>query len=143
MSSPVKVLIIDDDREISSTLRAVLESAGFVVAVANNGKEGQRQITEFAPRRVSTEMMRPQRGGFPVLEFIRQLPHPPRVIMITANEGGRQKEDAEMLGAVDYLRKPFAMDQFLDAVLRALGMPTGNVAVPETDPAKARKSRSK
>jgi DNA-binding response OmpR family regulator len=125
MSEPVKVLIIDDDREISSTLRAVLESAGFVVAVANNGKEGQRQITEFAPR------------------FIRQLPNPPRVIMITANEGGRHKAYAEMLGAVDYLRKPFAMDQFLDAVLRALGMPTGGVAVPEAEPAKSKKSRTK
>jgi DNA-binding response OmpR family regulator len=143
MSEPVKVLIIDDDREISSTLRAVLESAGFVVAVANNGKEGQRQITEFAPRLVITDMMMPQMGGFPVLEFIRQLPNPPRVIMITANEGGRHKAYAEMLGAVDYLRKPFAMDQFLDAVLRALGMPTGGVAVPEAEPAKPKKSRSK
>lgn len=143
MSEPVKVLIIDDDREISSTLRAVLESAGFVVAVANNGKEGQRQITEFAPRLVITDMMMPQMGGFPVLEFIRQLPNPPRVIMITANEGGRHKAYAEMLGAVDYLRKPFAMDQFLDAVMRALGLPTGGVSVPETEPAKPRKSRSK
>ncbi|HBH53762.1 MAG TPA: response regulator [Planctomycetaceae bacterium] len=142
MSEPVKVLIIDDDREISSTLRTVLESAGFVVSVANNGKEGQKQIVDFQPRLVITDMMMPQMGGFPVLEFIRQLPNPPRVIMITANEGGRHKAYAEMLGAVDYLRKPFAMDQFLDAVLRALGMPTGAAAIPETDVSKSKKPRS-
>ena len=40
--------------------------------------------------------------------------------MITANEGGRHKAYAEMLGAVDYLRKPFAMDVLIDSVQKAL-----------------------
>jgi DNA-binding response OmpR family regulator len=55
-----------------------------------------------------------------VLEFIRQLAKPPRVIMITANEGGRHKAYAEMLGVADYLRKPFAMEVLLEAVEKAL-----------------------
>ena len=66
-------------------------------------------------------MMMPRMGGFPVLEFLRTLDSPPKVIMITANEGGRHKAYAEMLGAVDYLRKPFAMDIMLDAVKNAIG----------------------
>jgi DNA-binding response OmpR family regulator len=66
-------------------------------------------------------MMMPRMGGFPVLEFLRSLENPPRVIMITANEGGRHKAYAEMLGVDEYLRKPFAMDLLLETVERILG----------------------
>jgi DNA-binding response OmpR family regulator len=62
----------------------------------------------------------PQLGGFPVLEFLKGLENPPKVIMITANEGGRHKAYAEMLGVSDYLRKPFAMDVLLEACEKAL-----------------------
>jgi DNA-binding response OmpR family regulator len=115
-----RVLLIEDDREISSTLSGVLEGAGYDVKTANNGIDGQRLIESERPDLVITDMMMPRLGGFPVLEFLRTMPSPPKVIMITANEGGRHKAYAEMLGAVDYLRKPFAMDVFLEAVRKAL-----------------------
>lgn len=115
-----KILLIEDDREIATTLRTVLESAGYQVGYATNGRDGQRLIRELQPALVITDMMMPQLGGFPVLEFLRQIENPPKVIMITANEGGRHKAYAEMLGVADYLRKPFAMDVMLEAVERAL-----------------------
>lgn len=124
MAAASRILLIEDDREISTTIRSVLEAAGYQVTAAPNGKEGQRLIGEVHPELVITDMMMPQLGGFPVLEFIRQLEKPPKVIMITANEGGRHKAYAEMLGVSDYLRKPFAMDQMLDAVERAIGKPS-------------------
>lgn len=120
MAEGEKILLIEDDREIAATLRSVLESAGYLVSYAPNGKEGQRLIQEVGPALVITDMMMPQLGGFPVLEFLKQMPNPPKVIMITANEGGRHKAYAEMLGVADYLRKPFAMDVMLEAVERAL-----------------------
>ncbi|MGQ0635170.1 MAG: response regulator transcription factor [Planctomycetaceae bacterium] len=120
MAKGDKVLLIEDDREIATTIRTVLESAGYQVAYAPNGREGQRLIHEQHPSLVITDMMMPQLGGFPVLEFLKQLENPPKVIMITANEGGRHKAYAEMLGVSDYLRKPFAMDVMLEAVERAL-----------------------
>jgi DNA-binding response OmpR family regulator len=121
MSAAETILLIEDDREIATTIRSVLEAAGYTVAYAVNGKEGQRLIEELRPALVITDMMMPQLGGFPVLEFVRQLADPPKVIMITANEGGRHKAYAEMLGVVRYLRKPFAMDQLLEAIEQALG----------------------
>jgi len=120
MADGEKILLIEDDKEIASTLRSVLESAGYQVSYAPNGKEGQRLIEEGHPDLVITDMMMPQLGGFPVLEFLKQMPDPPKVIMITANEGGRHKAYAEMLGVSDYLRKPFAMDVMLESVERAL-----------------------
>lgn len=121
MSTAETILLIEDDREIATTIRSVLEAAGYNVGYAPNGKEGQRLIEELRPALVITDMMMPQLGGFPVLEFVRQLASPPKVIMITANEGGRHKAYAEMLGVVRYLRKPFAMDQLLEAIEQALG----------------------
>ncbi|MFG0334845.1 MAG: response regulator transcription factor [Maioricimonas sp. JB049] len=125
MASAKKILLIEDDREISSTLSGVLDCAGYSVITAPNGIEGQRLIQSEEPDLVITDMMMPRMGGFPVLEFIRTLDQPPAVIMITANEGGRHKAYAEMLGVVEYLRKPFAMELLLDAVSRAFEKRSG------------------
>ena len=123
MSSEKTILLIEDDREISSTISGVLEAAGYGVVVAPNGVEGRRVIENQKPDLVITDMMMPRMGGFPVLEFLKTLENPPRVIMITANEGGRHKAYAEMLGVDDYLRKPFAMDVLLESIERVLGSP--------------------
>lgn len=114
------ILIIDDDREIASTIQSVLLHAGYRVFLASNGIEGQRQIESLRPDLVLTDMMMPKMGGFPVLEFLKTLPAPPKVIMMTANEGSRHKAYAEMLGVSDYLRKPFPMEVLLESVRKAL-----------------------
>jgi DNA-binding response OmpR family regulator len=121
MAGEKSILLIEDDREIASTLQGVLQAAGYQVAVATNGIEGRRIIENDRPALVITDMMMPKMGGFPVLEYLRSLTSPPRVIMITANEGGRHKAYAEMLGVDEYLRKPFAMDVLLEAVERIIG----------------------
>ncbi len=135
-----KILVIEDDKEIATTLRSVLEAAGYSVSYAPNGKEGQRLIEEGRPDLVITDMMMPQLGGFPVLEFLKQMQDPPKVIMITANEGGRHKAYAEMLGVSDYLRKPFAMDVMLESVERALSR---NSSPADDSPKPKRLSRKK
>jgi DNA-binding response OmpR family regulator len=61
----------------------------------------------------------PRKSGFLVLEKLKGRDRTtPRVIMITANEGGRHRAYAEMLGVDDYIRKPFAMDRLLESVTR-------------------------
>ena len=133
------ILLIEDDREIQTTIRSVLESAGYNVLTAPNGIEGRKLATTKDPDLVITDMMMPQLGGFPVLEFLKSLPKPPKVIMITANEGGRHKAYAEMLGVDDYLRKPFAMDVMLESVDRILN---GTDDAPDS-PVKTRRSAKK
>ena len=121
MSEPQKtVLVIEDDRDISATIQGVLSAAGYRVLSANNGQDGRRLIQTQQPDLVLTDMMMPRMGGFPVLEFMAELPDPPPVIMMTANEGSRHKAYAEMLGVVDYLRKPFAMEVMLESISRAI-----------------------
>ena len=120
MSSDTTILLIEDDREISSTIQNVLTGAGYDVVAAPNGIEGRKLADDHKPDLIITDMMMPRMGGFPVLEHLKSQDDPPRVIMITANEGGRHKAYAEMLGVDDYIRKPFAMDVLLDAVSRAI-----------------------
>ena len=141
MSTDYKILLIEDDREISSTLSGVIKSAGYNIIVAPNGLEGQKLTQTENPDLVITDMMMPKMGGFPVLETLKSLPSPPKVIMITANEGGRHKAYAEMLGVDDYLRKPFAMDVFLDAIARVLAKDSDDGD--DSKPAKGPLSRSR
>lgn len=136
MTGSHKILLIEDDREISTTLSGVLRGAGYEVLTAPNGIEGQKLIQTESPALVITDMMMPRMGGFPVLDFINALAVKPAVIMITANEGGRHKAYAEMLGVVDYLRKPFPMEALLDAVQRAL-QSARQPALAKTAPASA------
>ncbi len=114
------ILVIEDDREISATVQSVLTAAGYKVLAASNGQDGRRIIQNNSPDLVLTDMMMPRMGGFPVLEFLSEMQNPPPVIMMTANEGSRHKAYAEMLGVVDYLRKPFAMEVLLESVARAI-----------------------
>ena len=123
MASQKTILLIEDDREIASTIHGVLEAAGYRVVSAVNGVEGQRLVEQQSPDLVITDMMMPKMGGFPILEFLKAIDDPPKVIMITANEGGRHKAYAEMLGVDDYLRKPFAMDVLIESIERILGSP--------------------
>ncbi|SFH69734.1 response regulator transcription factor [Planctomicrobium piriforme] len=138
-----KIVLIEDDREIQTTLRAVLESAGYRVFSASNGAEGQKLIQAESPDLVITDMMMPRMGGFPVLEYLKTLDSAPPVIMITANEGGRHKAYAEMLGAVDYLRKPFAMDVLLDTVRRSIEASETEEAGDDAGPLRRRVPRKK
>jgi DNA-binding response OmpR family regulator len=75
---------------------------------------------------VVLDMMLPKRSGFLVMENLKKgkkKTDPPRVIMITGNQGSRHKIYAESLGVDVYLNKPFRMERLLDAVKRLLGAP--------------------
>lgn len=133
-----RIVLIEDDREISATLQAVLKNSGYDVIPCCNGIEGRKAIEEDSPDLVITDMMMPKMGGFPVLEFLKTMDNAPKVIMVTANEGGRHKAYAEMLGVSAYLRKPFAMDIFLDTIEKVL---SGEMDKPEPSSPKRKKPR--
>ena len=129
MSEEVKtakrILIIDDDQEITESVRLTLESRGYEVFNAVDGNQGLVMTEQKSPDLIILDMMMPKRSGFLVLEKLRRTRRVPiRIIMVTANEGNRHKSYAETLGVDDYIRKPFAMDRLLDSVNRLLGQNT-------------------
>jgi DNA-binding response OmpR family regulator len=113
-----RILLVDDDREIVSSMRAVLEAKGFDITTASDGNAGLAAVQRDRPDLMVVDMMMPKKSGFLVIEQVRQMQKPPRIIMITANEGNRHRAYAEMLGVDVYLRKPFAMEVLLEEVDR-------------------------
>ncbi|MFP4055120.1 MAG: response regulator, partial [Phycisphaerae bacterium] len=91
---------------------------------AANGNEAVEQAESGEPDLVVLDQMLPGRSGFLVMEKLRRgkkKSDPPRVIMITGNQGTRHKVYAESLGVDVYLNKPFRMEKLLDAVHKLLG----------------------
>ena len=114
-----RVLIVDDDREIADSIKFALRGKGYEVLLAGDGNEGLAMAEKENPDLVILDMMMPKRSGFLVLEELRRSDaNPIPIIMITANEGNRHREYAEMLGVNEYIQKPFAMDRLLEVVDR-------------------------
>jgi DNA-binding response OmpR family regulator len=119
MADTKTVLIVDDDPDILSALRTVLERKGYRVLTASDGNMGLAVAEREAPQLVIVDMMMPKKSGFLVLEKLKSRPDgAPKVIMITANEGSRHRAYAEILGVDEYIRKPFEMNRLLEAAER-------------------------
>lgn len=112
------ILLVDDDHEIVSSMRAVLEAKGYRIVTAHDGNAGLAAAERENPDLIVVDMMMPKKSGFLVIEKIKRRQQSPPMIMITANEGSRHRAYAELLGVDAYLRKPFAMEKLVDEVLR-------------------------
>ncbi len=115
------ILIIDDDVEVTESIRQALVATGYSVSVALDGNQGLAYTEAKSPDLLILDIMMPRRSGFLVLERLRQNDsNPIPVIMITGNEGARHREYAEMLGVDDYINKPFTMDRLLSSISNLL-----------------------
>lgn len=119
-----RVLLVDDDREILDAVQYAMENEDYEVHIARDGNQGIAIAESVMPDLIIVDMMMPKRSGFLVLEKLTQTyDRPLRAIMVTANEGERHRAYAKLLGASDYLIKPFAMEQLLEAARRLLNEP--------------------
>ncbi len=119
------VLVVDDDFDVTESLKHALSKEGFKVSVATDGNLGIAHAETQRPDLLILDLMMPKRSGFLVLEYLRQSENGPTipVIMITGNEGKRHQQYAELLGVSDYIRKPFTMDRLLTSVKDLLSKP--------------------
>jgi len=118
-----RILLVDDDQEIVESMRTILEAKGYTVMVARDGNQGLAVAEREMPDLLILDMMMPKKSGFLVLERLKGKDAKTKnmpTIMITANEGGRHRAYAEMLGVNEYIRKPFAMDKLMDTVDRLM-----------------------
>ena len=115
-----KILIVEDDHNISELLQLYLKNEGYETVIANDGGEGIDQFRRFRPDLVLLDLMLPVRDGWGVLRTIRQDSKVP-VIMLTAKGETSDKVTGLKQGADDYITKPFEMKEVLarvEAVLR-------------------------
>jgi DNA-binding response OmpR family regulator len=115
-----KLLIVDDDSNISELLKIYFENEGYDVKTASDGVEGLNFFKIFEPDLVLLDIMLPKKDGWQVCREIREMSSKP-VIMITAKGEVFDKVLGLELGADDFVVKPFDMKELsarVKAVLR-------------------------
>ncbi|NNC03469.1 sigma-54-dependent Fis family transcriptional regulator [Corallococcus exiguus] len=118
-----RVLVADDDAGVRYTLRGLLEDDGLTVEEAVDGEAALARLEQEPPvDLVLSDLRMPRVDGMELLRRVAARPHAPRVILITAHGSERHAVEAMKLGALDYFRKPFDVDDVLAVVRRALGM---------------------
>ena len=143
----MRLLIVDDEVDLSESLRRGLTNEGFVVDVANDGITGAWLAQENPYDVIVLDLMLPGKNGYTILKEIRAAKNWTPVLMLTAKDGEYNEADAFDLGADDYLTKPFSF-MVLVARLRALmrrGAPERPVNITvgtlEMDPARHKVTR--
>ena len=122
------ILLVDDDRDILSAMQTALEDLGPTIIAASDGNEAISQAESRQPGLVVLDMMLPKRSGFLVMEKLKRgkkKSDPPRVIMITGNQGVRHKTYAESLGVDIYINKPFRMERLIESIRKLIGPDAG------------------
>lgn len=114
-----KILVVDDDKNICEVIKMYLESSGYNVKVANDGREAQEAFSNYKPDLVLLDVMLPYIDGIDVLKWIRRDSETP-VIMITAKGETFDKVLGLELGADDYIVKPFEPKELMARVKAVL-----------------------
>ena len=110
-----RILVVDDERQITRMLRASLGSSGYAVIVANNGLEGFERFEAEHPDLIITDLAMPEMNGLELTEAVRRQAMTPIIVLsVRATDG--MKISALDKGADDYLTKPFSMPELLARV---------------------------
>ena len=118
-----KILIVDDDREVLASIDQALQAEGAKTQTCGDGNSAVRICESASPELIVLDMMLPKRGGFLVLERVKRVANPPKVVMVTANEGKRHQEYAETLGVDGYLLKPVRLERLITLLMKLLEGP--------------------
>jgi two-component system response regulator MprA len=119
MTSPAKVLIVDDEPAVRESVQRVLRLEGFNVELAVDGRDAMRRVAETRPDAMLLDVLMPGLDGIEVCRRMRDTGDRTPVLMLTARDGVSDRVAGLEAGADDYLPKPFALDELL-ARLRAL-----------------------
>ncbi|MBP8763282.1 MAG: response regulator transcription factor [Acetoanaerobium sp.] len=113
---PFKILIIEDEKNISEIVAKYLEKEGYTTIIANDGIEGLALFRDSNPDLVISDVMMPTIDGFEVLREIRLISDIP-VIMLTAKQEEVDRLKGFENGADDYVTKPFSPKELVRRVM--------------------------
>ena len=113
-----RILIVDDEPNIVTSLEFLMRGSSYEVRVARNGEEALRRAESFRPDLILLDVMMPQRSGFEVCQKIRQNPalRDVKIVMLTAKGRDVEKDRGLNLGANAYVTKPFSTKELMNTV---------------------------
>jgi two-component system, OmpR family, KDP operon response regulator KdpE len=112
-----KILIVDDEPQITRVLRTALSTQGYSLRIAANGVEGMEAVHTWKPDLVVTDVSMPEMNGIELCREIRAVSEVPIIVLSVRNQEA-MKIEALDAGADDYVTKPFSIQE-LQARVRA------------------------
>jgi DNA-binding response OmpR family regulator len=108
-----KILIVDDDPQVTTLLEKILSLAGFDTAIVNDSAQAMEVAESMQPDFFILDLMMPQPNGFELCRMIRSNAHMLNtpILIITASDDYDSKAIAYAAGANDYITKPFDQDE--------------------------------
>lgn len=114
----IKLLIVDDEKGITDSLKDFFRQRGFSVKTANNGETALEILKTDKPDIVFLDIRMRGMDGLAVLERIKKTDKSIKVIMLTIHEEETMVNKAKELGADEYITKPFRVDYLEEVVIK-------------------------
>jgi twitching motility two-component system response regulator PilG len=116
--STFKVLVIDDSNTIRRSAEIFLKQGGHEVVLAEDGFDALAKVNDYQPHLIFCDILMPRLDGYQTCAIIKRNPKFSGVpiVMLSSKDGVFDKARGRMVGAQDYLTKPFTKDQLLQAV---------------------------
>jgi len=128
--SPLKILVVDDSNTIRRSAEIFLKAGQHDVMLAEDGFDALSKVSDYRPDLIFCDILMPRLDGYQTCAIIKRnakfasVP----VIMLSSKDGVFDKARGRMVGAQDYLTKPFTKDQLLKAVVQYADALQGDVA---------------
>jgi two-component system KDP operon response regulator KdpE len=123
-----KILVVDDEPQITRVLKTMLSTRGYSVRTAADGDEAAHIMKEWSPALVVTDLRMPNMDGVELCRYVRAKSGAP-IIVLSVRGDERTKIEALDAGADDYVTKPFSVEELLARIRAALRR-----SAPRTEP---------
>lgn len=122
MTDPLRVLVVDDERDTLDLIDLTLRTAGYEIHLANSGAESLEMIRSNSFDIILLDIMMPDMSGFDVLRTLKEeMDNHPPVVFLTAKAMPDDRQEGMDLGADDFLAKPVTRGSLLDAIKKHIG----------------------
>lgn len=134
MSKPAKILIIEDEPDISTYLQTILTAHGFETLTCDSAGKGMDMVKEFRPNLVSLDIMMPHETGMSFFVKLRQSKEYSKTPVIVVSGAVTQKEfdlksfvpNDEITPPEHYMEKPIDVEEFVEVVQKLIEASSGN-----------------
>lgn len=115
-----RILLADDEEALRELLREQLSAQGYAIDEAQDGVEAVEKLQQNSYHLAILDINMPRKNGLDVLRHIREQNLPVRVIMLTGRLGFSVGSESMLLGADEYITKPFDLDYLEMAIKKVL-----------------------
>lgn len=117
----ITVLLVEDEQTLAMIIKDTLEENDFIIHTANDGEEGLSLFFELHPDILVADVMMPKIDGFEMVRRIRQTDKQTPILFLTARSTINDVVEGFELGANDYLKKPFGIQELIIRIKALMG----------------------